>query len=311
MDEITFSIIIPTYNRPVDLKKCVGSLANQDSPPSEVIIVDDGDLREEVRNHLRDTLPNSSTLIFSQSQGTPGISAARNRGIELASATIIVFLDDDIELEESYLSRLRSVYESHDNPDLAGVGGFESKLRKRRYPEKLFNRIFYLPTNGWGINEVGVQSFDSTINDITKSDWLSGKNASYKLSVLGDEPFRQCEGGRETLEDVDLGWELSQQGYYFLIDPDLSFVHHDKPILDSSYNMGAKMGRNRYRIFSRHGDRSKWPLFWWCMLGEITRHFVAPIIDRRTKYHLSIALGIAFGLLQMAASELYQKRQTH
>ncbi|MFM6516551.1 MAG: glycosyltransferase, partial [Microcystis panniformis] len=41
---ITFSIIIPTYNRPERLKTCLDSLLNLDYPPDnfEIIIVDDG-----------------------------------------------------------------------------------------------------------------------------------------------------------------------------------------------------------------------------------------------------------------------------
>jgi glycosyltransferase involved in cell wall biosynthesis len=37
-----FSIIIPTYNRPQQLAVCLQSLARQDYPHFEVIVVDDG-----------------------------------------------------------------------------------------------------------------------------------------------------------------------------------------------------------------------------------------------------------------------------
>ncbi len=41
MTQIHFSIIIPTYNRPHQLALCLQSLARQDYPRFEVIVVDD------------------------------------------------------------------------------------------------------------------------------------------------------------------------------------------------------------------------------------------------------------------------------
>ena len=38
------SVIIPTYNRESDLKNCIRSIIGQTVKPSELIIVDDGNL---------------------------------------------------------------------------------------------------------------------------------------------------------------------------------------------------------------------------------------------------------------------------
>ena len=40
------SIIIPTYNRPNDLNKCLQSVLEQTVIPNEIVIVDDGRLEE-------------------------------------------------------------------------------------------------------------------------------------------------------------------------------------------------------------------------------------------------------------------------
>jgi len=44
-----FSVIIPTYNREKDLDECLNSILKQTLFPSEIIIIDDGNL---IKNFL-------------------------------------------------------------------------------------------------------------------------------------------------------------------------------------------------------------------------------------------------------------------
>ena len=102
---ITFSIIIPTYNRPERLKTCLDSLLNLDYPPDnfEIIIVDDGS------NQPLDTLVNpyqnqlNLTLIR---QNNSGPAKARNTGANAAQGEYLAFTDDDCTLDQKWLSAL-------------------------------------------------------------------------------------------------------------------------------------------------------------------------------------------------------------
>src|SRR3954465_10419615 len=49
----------------------------------------------------------------------PNIAAARNRGGTIASAELLLFLDDDVELEPEFLTRLLALFERV----LVGVAG--------------------------------------------------------------------------------------------------------------------------------------------------------------------------------------------
>lgn len=304
MDAVTFSVVIPTYNRPNDLLRCVDSISTQSAPPREVLIIDDAGLADTFREFLYDMVPESTTLIFSQSRGEPGLCAARNRGVELASESVILFLDDDVELETDYLQHIREVYEQYDDPELAGVGGFDDDHRTASTAEQIFNQIFLLGNRPWQINTVGFESTNPNIDNVTKADWLSGYNSSYKRDVLGEEPFTQNEGGRETLDDIELGWRLSREGFYFLIDPRLQIEHHDQSISDSGFDVGTKRARNRVRIFNKYGSPSNWPIFMWCMIGEITKHILAPLVDDRVKYHVTVAVGMIVGYCQISYRNL-------
>jgi glycosyltransferase involved in cell wall biosynthesis len=101
---ISFSIIIPTYNRPGQLGSCLGSLERLEFPKSryEVVVVDDGSNcgMETVIEPYRQTM--NITLIEQENSG-PGI--ARNTGVANSRGKFIAFTDDDCKPEPNWLSR--------------------------------------------------------------------------------------------------------------------------------------------------------------------------------------------------------------
>jgi glycosyltransferase involved in cell wall biosynthesis len=101
------SVIVPVYNGERYLAQAIESILAQTLPPIEIIVIDDG------------SSDNSSGIAqeFGQPvrclrQKNQGISAARNRGIELSSGQYLAFLDaDDLWLPDKLrlqLAPLRS-----------------------------------------------------------------------------------------------------------------------------------------------------------------------------------------------------------
>jgi len=95
-----FSIIIPTFNRANLLKKCIQSVLAQEFTFWELLIIDDGstDTTKSVVDHFSDP----RIQYHFQEKGER--SKARNRGIYLAKAKYLCFVDDDDYLLPSYLS---------------------------------------------------------------------------------------------------------------------------------------------------------------------------------------------------------------
>ncbi|MGF1526681.1 MAG: glycosyltransferase family 2 protein [Candidatus Competibacterales bacterium] len=84
------SVIIPTHNRASLLPRCLDSVLNQNHPPEEVIVVDDGstdDTPEQLRRYGK------AVRVLRQPRG--GVSRARNRGIAAARHPWLAFLDSD------------------------------------------------------------------------------------------------------------------------------------------------------------------------------------------------------------------------
>ena len=84
----TFSVIVPTYNRPAFLGEAIASVLAQTRQDFECIVVDDA-------SPLPPTLPSDPRLRLIRRTRNGGPAASRNTGLEHASGRYITFLDDD------------------------------------------------------------------------------------------------------------------------------------------------------------------------------------------------------------------------
>jgi len=99
-----FSVIVPTYERPALMARCLAALGRQDLPRDgfEVVVVDDGSARP-----LADVLalpPDLAVSVIRVPNG--GAGAARNAGAEMARGRYLAFTDDDCRPEPAWLRML-------------------------------------------------------------------------------------------------------------------------------------------------------------------------------------------------------------
>jgi glycosyltransferase involved in cell wall biosynthesis len=86
------AIILPTHNRLATLPRAVASVIAQNEPNFELIIIDDGSA-DKTRAWLA-TLDDPRIRV-TLSEHSQGPSAARNIGIDMATAPVLAFLDSD------------------------------------------------------------------------------------------------------------------------------------------------------------------------------------------------------------------------
>ena len=141
-----FSVIIPCYNHGRFLPDAVTSLAAQDVPGLETIIVDDGSTDDTcgVASGLISEYPQLAATVIRQDNRGP--AAARNTGIALAHGEWIVTLDSDDILAEGFLAEAaRAVTEHPETNAFTGAyrefGARESDWKLTRFdPERLKSR---------------------------------------------------------------------------------------------------------------------------------------------------------------------------
>jgi GT2 family glycosyltransferase len=89
------SVVIPTYNRVARLRRVLAALQLQTYPSEkfEVVVVSDGST-DGTDDYLSEVAtPYQMRFVCQPNQGP---AAARNRGVELAWGTLVLFLDDDV-----------------------------------------------------------------------------------------------------------------------------------------------------------------------------------------------------------------------
>ncbi len=100
------SVVIPTYNRRPILEKCLTALERQTPCPElesyEVMVIDDGstDGTPEWLREASERFPH--VRLIEQVHGGP--AEGRNRGVDHARGDVIVFIDSDLVVTDSFLS---------------------------------------------------------------------------------------------------------------------------------------------------------------------------------------------------------------
>ncbi len=105
--DFAISVIIPSYKPGEYIEKCIESVCNQtlDKNCYEVIVVLNG-CNEPYRSRLNEMLNGYSNNIQLIQTDTPGVSNARNMGLDRARGEYIVFIDDDDWVSPNYFDTL-------------------------------------------------------------------------------------------------------------------------------------------------------------------------------------------------------------
>jgi len=213
------SLIICTYNRADSLNETLNSLANQSYEKKnwELIIVDNNspDHTKEIVNSFHDKFPN---LIY-QFEKKQGLSFARNTGINLAHGEIIVFTDDDVLPESSWLEKIKINMEKYH---CAACGGYIAPQWESPPPAWL-TEIFY-----------GFLAIKTDLNgprQLTTSDELPfGANMAFRKEIFSTYSLFDTQKGRKgnelsSGEDSDMFQNIldgKETVFYF---PDIKVKH--------------------------------------------------------------------------------------
>ena len=116
-----YSIIVPVFNRPDEVRELLDSLTKQTLKDFEVIIVEDGSTItcKDVCDQFADIL---ALHYYYKDNSGPGQS--RNYGAERAQGEWLIVLDSDVVLPEGYLQAVSSSLSNlHSSPKIDAWGG--------------------------------------------------------------------------------------------------------------------------------------------------------------------------------------------
>ena len=113
-----FSVVIPLYNKAPYVAKAIQSILDQTFTEYELIVVDDGS-RDESYEIAKKSIEGHANCHMVK-QENAGVSAARNKGVEVSTGDYLCFLDADDWWGPTFLEEMKQLVEAF--PD-AGVYG--------------------------------------------------------------------------------------------------------------------------------------------------------------------------------------------
>jgi GT2 family glycosyltransferase len=230
----TASVIVCTRDRTSDLSCCLPHLAGLVKDGHEVIVVDSCP-SDDSTQRLVATYP-SVKYVF---EPCPGLSIARNRGIQAATREFIAFTDDDAEVDPFWLPHQLRNFE---DPAVAMVTGVTLPIELEKA-----SQIWFEVTNTFS------RGFERRTFDVTNIDPLSagvlgaGVNTGFRRSVFEKvglfDPALGPGTPARAADDLEMFYRILAAGYRAVYDPGALVWHHhrrDWPALRSTvYNYGV------------------------------------------------------------------------
>ena len=205
-----FSVVIPTYERPDDLRICLQSLRKEfqiEAPPYEIIVSDDSK-SDESRRMVEQEFPNVTWVKGKQN----GPAGNRNAGVDRAKGQWIVFLDDDCIAQESYLKDYSKMIETKTDIQL-----FEGRIFADR------PRITW--AEGCPENSSGGMLWTSNL--------CIEKSLFFEIGKF-DERFKVA------YEDVEFAYRLKKQNIKTLFVSDAAVCHPWRSLRSGGKNWKSK-----------------------------------------------------------------------
>jgi glycosyltransferase involved in cell wall biosynthesis len=223
-----YSVIVPLYNRPDDIRRLLESLRREGYTDMEVIVVEDGsadDAAELVRNF---DLQAPIKYHYKPNEG-PG--PTRNKGFEMAEGDIFIVLDSDAIVGEGYFQAIDAALEAHNydffgGPDKAH-SGFDTFTKAMNY-----SMTSFLTTGGIRGSKTSVDTYHPrTFNmGLKRKVW----------ETVGGFRFPGPGG-----EDLDFAALVHKAGFSVGYIPEAFVYHRRKATLKQFWRQVATFGRCR------------------------------------------------------------------
>ncbi len=223
----SISVIIPTYLREEPLRDTISDVLQQDYANLEVLVVDQTPTHTpETQAYLEELTKAGKIQWFRINWAS--LPGARNYGVRRAAGDIILFIDDDVRLNQGFLVAHARNYLEH--PEIGAVAGRVLDRMIMANSEEGFT-IDYLPPEAM---DPGIAWYYlDLVHTVKPQQVLSarGCNMSFRRAIFEkyglnfDERF----GGSAVREESDFCLRLRQTGYKIWYDPEAVLVHLGEP----------------------------------------------------------------------------------
>lgn len=253
VNQIQFTIIIPTFNRGEIAVHTLKALQNQSQKDFKVIVVDQS---EAIFNELKDFTTRSYLYQYLHIE-LPSLPNARNVGIANTDTEFAIFLDDDCIPDGHLVESYGAIFNEID-PITVLVAGRVIEEGSNIFRERA-------DLVGGFVTKYGktLKNFDTDRSGLC--EWAPGGNFGVRTSAYSEVGgFDINYIGTAVMEDSDFGYAIRSYGYQVMYDPRPSMVHLRIPSGGLRQPNPAKAmkyrAHNSVYFFRKHGLKRFLPL---------------------------------------------------
>lgn len=237
IESANISVVIPLYNKEVEIERALRSVIEQSLMVGEIIVVNDGstDGSKEVVERFIKSHPSANIRLVNQENR--GVSAARNRGIQEAKGTFIAMLDGDDWWLSNYIAEVCRMMEYYPDADAYSTAFDIVSSGKRR-----------------GAATPTTEGYISPASEALKSRYpIIPSTATIRRNTL-----LECGGFPEGMrigEDQWLWVKMMQQGARFAFSP-ISLVRYSRTASNRSATIyiSEKSDYSIAQLYNPNGD---------------------------------------------------------
>ncbi len=203
-NELSISIVIPTFNESEDIEKTLDACVVLDYPSKEIIVVDDSfdNTADIVKRYA-----GSGVRLIKRAVNTGGRCGARNDGIRAAKGDIVVILNADVILPPDFIRKIMVDYEAGADYVLVNAEVANQDKLFPRFVEAIHRRHY------------------RGLDDYRDADWTEGfscrREAAMAAGLFPTPPFKLMAG-----EDGFFSQNLKKLGYKKTVDLSITVKHY-------------------------------------------------------------------------------------
>lgn len=239
--------MIPNWNGAAHLPACLDALTCQTYTDFETIVVDNGSTDESL-TLLAERYPYVDVVSLPKNLGYAG---GCNAGLQRASGKVWCILNNDTEVEPTWLAELLSALERHPEAGMA-----TPKVRLWDDRSRLHTTGDLMGSNGIpdsrGVWELDEGQYD----DQTYVFGASGVAPAYRRAMMEDIGLFDADFG-SYCEDVDLSWRAQLAGYRCVYAP-RSVLYHKLSATGRGTIRSFRVARNTIWTLAKNLPGSAW-----------------------------------------------------
>lgn len=298
MGSLRFGFVIPTKDRPGDLRRLLASLRVQTVRPDQLVIADGSEATlEGVVAEFAD-LPITYRRVH-----PPSLARQRNAGMEVMSPamTHAGYLDDDLLFEPDAMAAMRAWWERA--PADAGGAGFNI-VNQRPGRGLALKSVFLMDSVRRGV--VLPSGYNTPIGAVTETidvQWLYGGATVWRRGVIEQVRYDEWFEGLGYLEDLDYSYRVAKQHRLFVVaDARIQHLTSYEIRRDRNYLFGKWQAINRMYFVRKHQELSPAACLW-ALVGQ-TMVNLTRVVSDRDPGGLLRAAGNAAGLAMVMLGRL-------